>query len=156
MAHHGPETAGVVAPPPLIFAAAVGGGLLLQRLRPLPLPPPTAGRPLGAALAAAGIGLGLSAVRALKGAGTNVDPYQQTSAIVEAGPYRFTRNPIYLGMALLGAGTGLLANAGWVLALVPAAVGVVQKGVVEREEAYLERRFPDAYPAYKARVRRWL
>ncbi len=58
-------------------------------------------------------------------------------------------------MTLLGAGVGLLANAGWVLALLPAAVAVVQQGVVEREEAYLARRFPDAYPAYRVRVRRW-
>jgi protein-S-isoprenylcysteine O-methyltransferase Ste14 len=150
-----PDTAGVIAPPPLVFGAAVGIGLLLQRARPLPILPPAVGKPLGAVLAAAGIGLGLAAVRALQGAGTNVDPYEQTSAIVEGGPYGFSRNPIYVAMGLLGAGVGLLANAGWVLTLLPAAVAVVQKGVVEREEAYLTRLFPDAYPAYKGRVRRW-
>lgn len=155
MTEHPRDTAGVIAPPPLIFAVAVGIGLLLQKARPLPTLP-ALGKPIGALLAMAGVGLGVSAVRALKVAGTNVDPYEQTSAIVDAGPYRFSRNPIYLGMAMLGGGVGLLANAGWVLALLPAAVAVVQKGVVEREEAYLARRFPDAYPAYAARVRRWL
>jgi len=155
MSEHRADTARVIAPPPLIFAAAVAIGLLLQRVRPLPLPSPALGKPLGAALAAGGVGVGLAAVAALKGAGTNVNPYEQTSAIVESGPYTFSRNPIYLGMALLGTGVGILAKAGWVLALLPAAVAVVQKGVVEREEAYLMRRFPDAYPAYQARVRRW-
>lgn len=155
MSDHRPDIAGVVAPPPLIFGGAVAAGLLLQKARSLPVLPPALGKPLGAALAIGGIGLGLSAVAALKGADTNVDPYEQTSAIVETGPYLFTRNPIYLGMGLLGAGVGLLARAGWVLALLPPAVAVVQKGVIEREEAYLARRFPDAYPAYHARVRRW-
>jgi protein-S-isoprenylcysteine O-methyltransferase Ste14 len=59
-------------------------------------------------------------------------------------------------MTMLAAGIGLRANAGSVLALLPLAVGIVQKGVIEREEAYLARRFPEAYPPYKARVRRWL
>ncbi len=156
MSDHSSETAGVIAPPPLIFGATVGLGLLLQRVRPVPTGPAALGRTLGTALAVGGVGLGLSAVAALKGAGTNVDPYEQTSAIVEGGPYRFTRNPIYVAMTMLAAGIGLRANAGSVLALLPLAVGIVQKGVIEREEAYLARRFPEAYPPYKARVRRWL
>ena len=151
-----PDTADVVAPPPLIFAAAVGAGLALQRVRPLPLLPSAVGKPLGTMLATSGIGLGLAAVATLKGAGTNVDPYEATTTIVADGPYRVTRNPIYLAMALLSTGIGLIANAGWVLAFLPVAVAAVQKGVIEREEIYLARRFPDAYPAYRGRVRRWL
>ena len=156
MSDRPPETAGVIAPPPVIFAGAVGVGLALQKARPLPVLPVGVRKPLGVGMAATAIALGGSAVAALKGAGTNVNPYQPTSAIVAGGPYRFSRNPIYLGMAMLGAGIGLLANAGWVLALLPAAVAVIEKGVIEREEAYLHRSFPVAYQAYKERVRRWL
>lgn len=155
MAEPSKDVAGVVAPPPLIFGAAVAAGLALQRVRPVPLPNPL-GKAFGAALGAAGIALGVSAVATLRRAGTNVDPYQETSAIVADGPYAFTRNPIYLGMGLLAAGIGALANAGWVVALVPVAATVVQKGVIEREEAYLARRFPEAYPPYRNRVRRWV
>lgn len=155
MADQSEDTAGVIAPPPVIFAASVAVGFLLQKARPLPVVPPALGRPLGTILALAGLGLGASAFNAMKQAGTNVDPYEPTTAIVEQGPYRSTRNPIYLGMVLLGSGIGLFANAGWVLAALPVAIGITQKGVIEREETYLAQRFPEAYPAYAERVRRW-
>lgn len=150
------DTAGVIAPPPLIFGAAVLLGLVLNRGRPLPALPSAIGRPLGALLALAGCGLGAAAVAALRRGGTTVSPYEQTSVVVDRGPYARSRNPIYLGMALLTAGIGLWTSAGWVLLFLPAALAAVQKGVVEREEAYLTRWFPVAYPAYAARVRRWL
>ena len=79
-----------------------------------------------------------------------------TTAIVEAGPYRFTRNPIYLGMFLGLVGLAIGFDSLWLLAtLVPFAL-VIRYGVVAREEAYLERKFGDAYRHYRTRVRRWL
>ncbi len=149
------DTAGIVAEPQWIFAASVVAGLLLQWIHPLPVLPSGAGLPIGIALAVVGITLCRSAVAAFRQVGTSIQPGDPASAIVTTGPYRFSRNPIYLGMALLAAGIGLLANAGWVLALLALALVVIQKGVIEREEAYLGRRFPNAYPAYTQHVRRW-
>jgi protein-S-isoprenylcysteine O-methyltransferase Ste14 len=79
-----------------------------------------------------------------------------TTTIVDTGPYRFTRNPIYLGMVLGLIGLAIALNSLWLLlTLVPFAV-VIRYGVIAREEAYLERKFGDVYRRYRARVRRWL
>lgn len=150
------DTAGVAVDAQWLFVAAVAAGFALHALRPLPAIPAAFALPLGVVLGAIGVALCWSAARILKRAGTTVQPDEPSSAIVESGPYGFSRNPIYLGMVLLGAGIGLVFGAGWVLVLLVPAVAVVQKGVIEREEAYLERRFPETYRAYKGRVRRWL
>jgi len=89
-------------------------------------------------------------------AGSNVPTNRPTTAIVETGPYRFTRNPIYLGMVLGLIGLAIAFNSLWLLlTLVPFALAICF-GVVAREEAYLERKFGDVYRRYRARVRRWL
>jgi protein-S-isoprenylcysteine O-methyltransferase Ste14 len=150
------DNAGVIAPPPLIFGGAVALGLLAQAVKPLPLTPRALGRPLGALLSVGAILLGGWAARTMRQAGTPLEPWEPSTALVTAGPYRFSRNPIYLAMTLLGAGIALLTNAGWVLAGGLAAALVVEKGVIEREERYLQSRFGERYAAYRARVRRWL
>jgi protein-S-isoprenylcysteine O-methyltransferase Ste14 len=150
------DNAGVIAPPPLIYGGAVALGLAAQAVKPLPLAPRALARPLGALLAVGSIVLGGWAARTMRQAGTPVEPWEPSTALVTDGPYRFSRNPIYLAMTLLGAGIALLANAGWVLAGALAAAVVVEKGVIEREEPYLQRRFGERYAAYRARVRRWL
>jgi protein-S-isoprenylcysteine O-methyltransferase Ste14 len=92
----------------------------------------------------------------MKRAGTNVDPREPTTAIVTGGPYRFTRNPLYLSMTLVYAGITALANALPAALLLPAVLAFMRRGVIEREERYLERKFGDEYMDYKARVRRWI
>jgi protein-S-isoprenylcysteine O-methyltransferase Ste14 len=72
------------------------------------------------------------------------------------GPFRHTRNPGYLSLTMIYAGLASLANALWAILLLPAALLVIQRGVIEREERYLERRFGEEYLRYKARVRRWI
>jgi len=89
-------------------------------------------------------------------AGTTPNPTKPTTALVLRGPYRFTRNPMYLGFAALYLGVTLLVNSLWPLLLFPAVVGLVQGRVIAREEAYLEAKFGNEYRAYKMRVRRWL
>src|SRR5262249_6758965 len=89
-------------------------------------------------------------------AGSNVPTNRPTTTIVDRGPYRFTRNPIYLAMVLALIGPAIALNSLWLLlTLVPFAL-VIRYGVVAREEAYLQRKFGDDYRRYRARVRRWL
>jgi protein-S-isoprenylcysteine O-methyltransferase Ste14 len=78
------------------------------------------------------------------------------SNLVTDGPFRYTRNPAYLSMAMIYAGISSLANALWAMLLLPATLLVIQRGVIEREERYLERKFGDEYLRYKAGVRRWV
>jgi protein-S-isoprenylcysteine O-methyltransferase Ste14 len=85
-----------------------------------------------------------------------VDPREPTTAVVTDGPYRFTRNPLYLSMTLIYVGITALANALAPVLLLPVVLQVMSRGVIEREEHYLERKFGAEYLSYKARVRRWL
>jgi protein-S-isoprenylcysteine O-methyltransferase Ste14 len=146
----------VIAPPPLIFAGALGAGLLVNRLRPTPFLPRALSKILGWPLVLGGLLLGLWGFREMRRAGTNVDPYHPTTAIVEAGPYRFTRNPLYVGMALIYSGTSARANALPAALLLSVALHIVDRGVIRREERYLEGKFGEEYLRYKGRVRRWI
>jgi protein-S-isoprenylcysteine O-methyltransferase Ste14 len=144
--------------PPLIYATLFAVGYGAHRVAPMQLfvDPPIAVRLVGWALAALAVLLGASAALLFLRAGTTPDPRRPTTALVVHGPYRFTRNPMYLALALLYLGLALLMNAAWPLVLLPVAIMLVERWVIAREEAYLERQFGDAYRAYKARVRRWL
>lgn len=150
------DNPGVVAPPPLIYGGALAAGLLAHRLRPAPFLPPSLSKALGWPLLGGGLLLGRFGVRALRGAGTNVNPYKPVTAFVSEGPYRFTRNPLYLGLTLMYGGIAALFNALWAVTLLPLVLGVMQRGVIEHEERYLEHKFGDEYLRYKARVRRWI
>ena len=154
--HNGADNPGVIAPPPLIYAGALAAGLLVNRLRPAPFLPRGISRVLGLTLTVGGVLLGIWGFREMRRAGTNVDPYHPATAIVDEGPYRFTRNPIYVGFTLVYGGISALANALPPILLLPGVIAVMRKGVIEREERYLERKFGDRYLRYKARVRRWV
>ena len=143
------DNAGVAVPPPLVYALGFGIGYGLDRLKPVPLG-------LGWVLAAAGVALAASAIALFRRAGTSPVPIQPTTALVVQGPYRFTRNPMYVGLAALYAGVTLLVDSLWPLLLLPVVLVVIRWRVITREEAYLERKFGDAYRAYTTRVRRWL
>ncbi|MGH7911238.1 MAG: methyltransferase family protein [Candidatus Dormibacteraceae bacterium] len=149
---HGPD---VVAPPPLLFLGPLLAGLLLDRLLPPPKLPRTA-RALGVPLLAAGLGLGGWFFQTMRHAGTPLDPGQAPTALVESGPFALTRNPGYLAMTLVSGGLSLLLGARWPLLLLPGTLLVVDQGVIEREEAYLQEHFGDRYGSYRSRVPRWL
>ena len=151
-----PETAGVVAPPPLIYGGALAVGLLAKALFPAGFLPRPVARLLGLPLVGGGLILFLSSLRAMRGAGTDVRPDKPTSSLVVEGPYRFTRNPIYLGFTLFYGGITALANSLPSALLLPLVLAVMRRGVIEREERYLERIFGEEYVRYKARVRRWI
>ncbi len=89
-------------------------------------------------------------------AGTNVNPREPTTALVVSGPFRFSRNPLYVALTLMYAGLAVVANAFWVLVLLVPVLLVLHSGVVRREERYLEAKFGEAYRQYRARVRRYL
>jgi protein-S-isoprenylcysteine O-methyltransferase Ste14 len=151
------DSAQVIIHPPVAWALAVIAGLALNWLAPLPFLPinlPVGG--LGTVVFVLALALGVSAVITMTKAGSNVPTNRPTTTIVAHGPYRFTRNPIYLGMLLGQIGLAIAFNSLWLLiTLVPFAL-VVRYGVVAREEAYLARKFGDAYRGYCSRVRRWL
>lgn len=151
-----PDRPGIIAPPPLIYLLPFGTGLWLQHRLPLPMALGRLAHWLGWSLVGIScLGFALALV-ALWRAGTSVNPYRASSAVAAAGIYRFTRNPVYLADALLYVGAALVLKDLWSLLLLPLALVVVQKGVITREETYLERKFGEEYRQYKARVRRWL
>ena len=152
-----PETAQVLIRPPLAWALAVLAGLVLDWLAPLPfLPDDWPAGLLGAVVFVLALVLAIWAIDTMTRAGTNVPTNRPTTAIVESGPYRFTRNPIYLGMFGGLIGLGIAFDNPWLLLMMALFALVIRYGVVAREEAYLERMFGDAYRGYRRRVRRWL
>src|SRR5215831_4655900 len=151
------DTAQVIIRPPFAWGLAVIAGLALNRLVPLPfLPADLPAGWAGALVFVVALALFAWAIVTLTRAGSNVPTNLPTTTIVESGPYRFTRNPIYLGMFLGLIGLAIAFNSLWLLlTLVPLAL-VIRYGVVAREEAYLDRKFGHIYRRYRARVRRWL
>ncbi|MEQ8266073.1 MAG: isoprenylcysteine carboxylmethyltransferase family protein [Parvibaculum sp.] len=158
----GTETAGVIARPPLLFLAALLLGFAVDHLVPLTFPVPgagpghTAGAVAAGALILAGVAVFAAGIRSFGAAATPVQGTKPTTALVTTGIHGASRNPIYLGMFLIYGGIGLAVRSPWILLLVLPLAILIRYGVVAREEAYLERRFGDAYRDYKARVRRWL
>lgn len=152
------DTSGVRFPPPFIAAGVFVVGYALHRFAPLRLTadPGTTQRVAGWSLVAASLLLSGAAVFLFRRAGTTPNPTHPTTALVVRGPYRFTRNPMYVGFALLYLGMALLVNSVWPLALFPVMIVLLEKLVIVREEAYLEAKFGEAYRAYRARVRRWI
>ena len=151
------DTANVIIRPPIAWALALLAALALQWLVPLPFMP-AAVPPgwVGGVVFAMALALAVWAIATITRAGSNVPTNRPTTTIVDTGPYRFTRNPIYLGMFLLYVGIGLAVRSPWILILTLPLAITIRYGVVGREEAYLERRFGDAYRDYTSRVRRWL
>ena len=152
-----PEAANLgVARPPLVYLASIALGVILHFAWPISLLPRGVSPHFGAPVVLLAIGLFLFAVRTFRAAGTPVPGNRPTTTIVRTGPYRFSRNPIYLAFSLLQLGIALWVNSlGLVLTLL-AAVAVMSLVVIPREERYLVARFPSEYPPYKASVRRWL
>jgi protein-S-isoprenylcysteine O-methyltransferase Ste14 len=150
------DSAGVVAPPPLIYLGGLAVGFALEALLPGSSVPDAVQWILGGVLLVAGVALLGSFNTAFHRKGTPVEPWKPTTGIVTTGPYRLTRNPAYLGMALVYIGIALLADALWVLAPLPVVLLIIDRAVIAREERYLERKFGQEYLDYKGRARRWI
>ena len=145
----------VIAPPPLIYAVPLLIGLIVQHFYPKNILPQTWAQVVGPVLVLLGF-VALPAVLAFRRAGTPPQPWKPVTSFVVSGPYRFTRNPIYVGFTLLYAGISVWVNALWPIVMLPIALVVMKRGVVDREEAYMMRRFGGEYRSYCARVRRWV
>jgi protein-S-isoprenylcysteine O-methyltransferase Ste14 len=153
------RTAGVIARPPLLFLAALLLGLASDRLLPLWFPLARIDLVrwiIAGSLILIGLALAAAGIRNFSRAGTPVPTNQPTRALATTGIHAWTRNPIYLGMFLVYGGIGVAAQSPWTLILTLPLAITIRYGVVAREEAYLERRFGDAYRDYQARVRRWV
>jgi protein-S-isoprenylcysteine O-methyltransferase Ste14 len=141
-------------PPPLVFLAAIVVGWLLPGLR---LHGSHAARiAVGALLIAAAIALGVAAVGLFRKTGQDPVPWKPSPSLVLSGPYRYTRNPMYVGMTLIVLGVSALAGHGWIAVLAFAALGAVHRIAVIPEERYLAAKFGEPYLAYKAKVRRYV
>ncbi len=159
MATNTQDNPGVIAPPPLLYLGGLALGLLLQRFIPLKYLPQTV-RGIGLTLGSTGISMGLTVLvtgfRQMNEAQTNINPTHPATTIVTKGPFRYTRNPLYLGMTLIYLGIMFLVNSLWMMFILPVILGLINFGVIAREERYLEGKFGSQYLDYKQRVRRWL
>ena len=143
--------------PPLVYLGSILLGLLLHLAWPLP---PLVRHPVGALIGAGvvlmAVGLFITAVRTFRAAGTPVPGNRPTTTIVRTGPYRFSRNPIYLAFSALQVGIALCVGSLWLLITLVPALALMSFWVIPREERYLEARFSSEYLSYKSSVRRWL
>jgi protein-S-isoprenylcysteine O-methyltransferase Ste14 len=146
----------VIALPPLILGAAIALGLILNYFWPAKVLARSLAVPLGILIVFVAVAIGLLAVREMVTASTPLDVRKRSTRIVTSGVFQQSRNPIYLGMVLLCTGVAFLVDSLWLLGVVPLFAAILQKGVIEPEEAYLERNFGEDYLRYKARVRRWI
>jgi protein-S-isoprenylcysteine O-methyltransferase Ste14 len=141
--------------PPIIFLCAILLGIALNHAWPLHFLSPMV-RLLGPLVTACAVLLFLLSYREFRAAGTSVRGSERTTTIVRTGPYRFSRNPIYLAFILFVLGLSVWFNNAWLLVTLVPAVGLIAMVVIPREERFLERNFNDHYSSYRARVRRWL
>ncbi|CAN5542709.1 isoprenylcysteine carboxylmethyltransferase family protein [soil metagenome] len=151
--------AGVYVPPPLWFVAGLFAGWIADRyLLALPMPNALASsaRSMGPLVMLIGVVLLGSGLMTFRRAGTAIVPHRPAARIVSSGPYRFTRNPMYTGLALVYVGVAGILASWWPLLLLPVVLFAVFQLVIKREEAYLRSAFGEEYAAYCARVRRWL
>jgi len=151
-----PDSPHVIVLPPLLYFGALVAGLLLNWAAPQPILSSSARYWAGGALAGVGVLIAAWARSLMERAGTNVNPMLPTTALVTTGPFKRSRNPLYVALTLLYIGLALLTNSLWVLLLIVPVALVMHYGVVRREERYLETKFGDAYRAYHGRVRRYL
>jgi len=152
------DHARVVAPPPLLLVLCIAAGFLAEHFQHFQIFPANhpIRRPLCFALFGAAVIIFVAAIRELIRHKTHPSPYKATATIVDAGIYRFSRNPIYIGFMLVTLASAACANSAWLLLAAVALFVLLRFGVVSREEQYLSRKFGDVYEEYRRKVRRWM
>ena len=152
----GNDHPGVAFHPPFLVVALLVAGWTLRQVEPIPWLPEQLARPVGGLLAGVSVLLVSWSVATLLRAGTNIPTHLPAKALVRTGPYRLSRNPIYLALAIAFAALAAWLNTGWYLLMVVLFVGLIEAGVIVREERYLARKFGAVYERYRSEVRRWL
>jgi protein-S-isoprenylcysteine O-methyltransferase Ste14 len=154
------DTPGLIMPPPIFLAIALAAAVILDGitgLRFLAAPSLQSLQSwLGLIVVAAGVALAIAGAREFSRGGTNVNPFEPTLKLVTSGPYRLTRNPMYLGMTTVLLGVSLIFSLEWGLVLTPVLWVAFDRLVVAREEAYLTAKFGEPYRDFLNRTRRWL
>jgi protein-S-isoprenylcysteine O-methyltransferase Ste14 len=150
------DNPGIKLPPPLIYVVPLLLGLVLDRRRHVPFLPRGVARGLGWALLGAGAVLNGWFLRTIRKADVPIRTDRPVPRLTTEGPFRYTRNPSYLALAMIYTGIASLRNSLWAFLLLPLVVYVMQRAVIGREERYLERAFGEEYLSYKAQVRRWV
>jgi len=150
------DHADVRIPPPLIYVAGFVLGLALERFLPVLVLPKIPSRVAAVLCIAVGVTIAVWSVGLFHRERTSFVPIKPTTTLVIYGPYRFTRNPMYLGLVCVYLGIALWFGIFWALILLPAVMALIQRYVIIREEQYLERKFGGEYLKYKADVRRWI
>jgi protein-S-isoprenylcysteine O-methyltransferase Ste14 len=143
-------------PPPLIYLAPLVSGLLLDRRFHVSFLPRSVARILGWALLSGGVLLAGWFRQTMRDADAPIRTDKPVPRLATGGPFRYTRNPGYLSLAMIYAGVAVRRNALWAILLLPAVLLVIQREVIGREERYLERTFGEEYLHYKTSVRRWI
>lgn len=153
-----PDSANIRFPPPVVYAAAILGGYLLELRLPWPIlhSPGALREGIALAIAATGLAMMFAAVLRFRRHRTPVVPIFPATVLATDGPYRISRNPMYLGLMLFSLAVAFGMNSGWMLLLLVPALAVMNFFVIAREERYLERAFGEAYRGYKRRTRRWI
>jgi protein-S-isoprenylcysteine O-methyltransferase Ste14 len=142
--------------PPLVYLAGLVIGFLADIWMPIKVVPSLVAWTSGGILIFCGAVLTGSAVLKFKDVGTTVRPDRAARMLVITGPYKITRNPMYLGLAFVYLGIAIAGQALWALILLPVVLTIIQGWAIEPEEAFPERRFGGDYVGYKERVRRWI
>lgn len=150
------DSPGVMAPPPVLYLGAVVSGLCIQFFDPIHLFQGWLSIGIGILLIIGSSIVILWGIRTMKHAGTNVNPERPATAIVQTGPFRFSRNPLYISMSILQLGLATALSSFWLVATLVIVLFIMTWGVILREERYLEKKFGQEYMDYKLRVRRWL
>jgi protein-S-isoprenylcysteine O-methyltransferase Ste14 len=150
-----PNTSPIVHPP-VVTLAFLLLAYALGRFVPISFTVPAMLRYIGLALAFVGFLLGIGAFIEFMKARTTLDPHGAAKQLVTSGIYRFTRNPIYLGFLLVVVGLPLYFGLYWGIVLAPLYVFLMNRLIIQHEEAYLERKFGKTYTDYTSQVRRWL
>ena len=142
--------------PPLVYLVGIVIGFLATIWMPTKVVPNSVAWTVGGILIFCGAVLAGGAILKFKDVGTTVRPDRAASTLVIAGPYKITRNPMYLGLALVYLGIAIAGQSVWALILLPVVLAIIQRRAIEPEEAFLEKRFGANYISYKEMVRRWL
>ena len=150
------DNPGVIAPPPLIYLAGLIVGNAIEYVWPAPFLPQAVQYSVGGSLIVAGLALAATAMRLFSRAGTNLRPDRPSTALVFEGPYRFSRNPMYISLTMTHLGIAIAADSVWMIAMVIPVLITMNLAVIAREERYLEGKFGDDYRRFKQSVRRWL